>query len=192
MKADEFVKRLEELAPSIEEIVSRGFTRKYADEYRRSFFLHPKTTEISVFPNPLVELIYKYDTSNLEIGMITLGQNNAHFTPRPDRILVGSIEADPLVINLNNNAVEMLDHSCPDYVMTKCAVSGERFLKALLLLASFKPPYSEFKANGSLTKQQAVANDQAAYQKAVECAEVAGISGKPNIYEMLLGCGCWS
>lgn len=189
MGASEFVSRLVKLVHSSEYYINKGLSIEEANEMvedeKKSLLLRPKSPESPEIEDPIEDLICRYDTSELEIGMIYLGKKTSACHIPSDKVLVGSIEADPLVINKKNGEIELLDHAQPDCVMAKCAASGGQFLEALLLLASFEPEYTDF--YGDLPETQAKENNEAARKKAMECAKVAGVSTKSSIYEMLLG-----
>lgn len=170
MIADEFVKKLAQLAVSME---------------RESYFLTKKSEEISKLDDSLIHLICSYDTSALEIGMVRLGRQKYSFTPPADKIFVGCMESDILVINPLTGAVELLDHEDPNYVMCTCAASGDLFLDALLKLAAFQYPHEDL--YGNLPIEKAKENNKAAYECAVECSEIAGVEVEGSIYHTLLG-----
>ena len=131
-------------------------------------------------------MICRYDSSDLEIGIVVLGKKDFPFSVGTDKVIVGSMEADPIVINKTNGEIELLDHAQPKFVMAKCALSGERFLDALFLVASFEPPF--FDLLGNLPEEKQHLNNKSALVTARECAEAAGIDKERNIYEMILGC----
>ena len=170
MNADEFVKKLSELAVSMD---------------RESYFLTEKPAEIPQFDDPLIHLISSYDTSALEIGMVRLGCHKYSFEPPSDKILVGCIESDILVIDPSTGIVELLDHEAPTYVMCICATSGNLFLEALLKLAAFQYPNKDL--YGDLSIEKVKENNDAAYACAVECSEIAGVEVEGSIYYTLLG-----
>lgn len=170
MNADEFVNKLAELAVSME---------------RKSYFLTKKPEEVPQLDDSLIHLICGYDTSALEIGMVRLGRHKYSFEPPSDKILVGCIESDILVIDPLTGIVELFDHDDPTYVMSICAKSGGLFLEALLKLATFQYPHEDL--YGNLPVEKAKENNDAAYACAVECAKIAGVEVEGSIYHTLLG-----
>ncbi len=170
MNADEFVKKMTELAVSMD---------------KESYFLAKKSEEIPQFDDSLIHLICNYDTSTLEIGMIRLGRHKYSFEPPSDKILVGCIESDILVIDPLTGIVELLDHEDPNYVMCICATSGDLFLEALLKLAAFQYPHEDIYGNLPIIKTKE--NNDAAYACAIECAKIAGVEVENSIYHTLLG-----
>jgi len=185
MKADEFAEKLAEVAPSVEYLISCGYGA-IAEEIRNGYILNKREKPmVPTHDDPLIYLICNYDTSNFQIGMLTLGTRKYSFSPPVNKVYVGAIESDILVINHSTGAVELLDHAQPDFVVAECAASGGNFLEAILFLASFKPPHPDFK---NLSREQQIENNQAAGSHATQCAKTAGISMSPNnIYEELLG-----
>ncbi len=188
MKAEEFVEKLASISPSIEYLYSLGYLQEVAEEIRKSYFLPKSCSKKPIYDDPLVNLITNYDTSEFRLGLVTLGKTKNSFLPTSDKIHIGAIESDILVINPKSGEVELLDHGQTDYVMEVCAVSGNRFLDALFLFAEYEAPFLEFK--GNLTKEQLTMNNESARKRAIECAEAAGIPAKGSIYETLLGCDC--
>ncbi len=186
MTVEEFVKKLSDCAPTIDHLIANGYPANYAKEYRDGYLLRKKKTPgIPEYDDPLVRLICNYDTSKLEIGIITLGKAEYAFQTPPEKVHVGAIEADILVINPVTGVVELLDHGNPDYVIAQCAASGGRFLDSLILLASFELPYANLYVD--LPVEYRIRNNEATYERALECAIVSGITTQPNIYKMVLG-----
>lgn len=184
MNADEFAEKLAKIAPSVDYLISCGY-ETIAEEIRNGYILTRRTKPIAaIYDDPLVHLICDYDTSKFQIGVLTIGMRKYSFPAPTNKIHVGAIESDILVIDPRTGAVELIDHARPDFVMTKCAVSGGHFLEAIFLLASFKRPHPDFR---SLAQLQRVENNRAAGNCAMQCAKIAGIPTPPNIYEELLG-----
>src|SRR5260370_4325713 len=136
MNASEFVSRLAASAPRIEELIAEGISRGGAIHLRASYLCEQKhiAGEINEL-NPLLDLIARFDTSNLEIGVITL--NPAALTQlygadlkSMGKILVGAIEADPLVVNVSTGEIENLDHADLTFRMCVVAKSGAMLLDA--------------------------------------------------------------
>lgn len=190
MNANEFVNELAKLIHSSDFYINRGLSSEEADEMiedeKKSLLLSEKHQEPLSIEDPIENLICSYDTSNLEIGMVKLGKQISICNIPSGKVPIGAIEADPLVINSESGEIELLDHSQPDFIVAKCAISSEKFMEALLLLAFFVPPHIDL--YGNLPKDQVEKNNSAAYDMAAKCAIVAGISGNKNIYETLLGC----
>ena len=190
MNAEEFVDKLAKLAPSVDDLIVKGYEREVAEEIRSAYF-NEKNEVYNDYDDPLLDLINNYDTSNLEIGILKIGNRKYDFPSPPEKIRVGSVESDILVINPKTGHVELLDHAHPEYVIGICAVSGERFLEAILLLADFEMPYLDSRLKNKITEKQSVANNLAAHKKAAECTKVAGLGKEATIFHLLLGCDCW-
>ena len=189
MDAKKFVVELARNVHSSEFYTNMGLSTEDATEMvedeKESLLLLEKSHVPRLIEDPIESLILNYDTSKLEIGMVRLGEPTFVCDIPSGKVPIGVIESDPLVINKQNGEVELLDHSKPDFVMAKCAISSEKFMEALLLLASFVPPYIDL--YGDLPKDKAEKNNSAAYDIASKCALAAEISDEKNIYEMLLG-----
>jgi hypothetical protein len=187
MNAEEFVNKLTSITPSIERLIACGNSVEYAKEIQSQYTLKKKTCiKPMTYNDPVVNLIDDYDTSKLEIGTLTLGKTAFSFLPPKDKIHIGAIESDILVLNPTTGCIELLDHEQLNFVMATCASSGSKFLDALFMLMAYEPPHAGFSIK--LTEKQKKGNNQAAGLRAKECAKAAGISSeKINIYELLLG-----
>lgn len=185
MNASEFVEKLAKIAPTIEYLVSNGY-EEIAEEIRNGYIINKKEkSDKAKYNDPLVHLICEYDVStSFQIGMVKLGKHKYDFEAPINKIHVGAIESDILVIDPHTGCVELLDHAQPDFVMARCAVSGSAFLEAVLHLANFKPPYPDFR---NLSQSQQIENNRAAKNCAVECSEIAGVEVEGSIYHTLLG-----
>jgi len=178
----------------MDELMGQGLSRLEAENYRHGYICKRKPEELpKQSENPLLDLINRYDTSTLEIGFIMLNPANMEhidtaILDKASRILVGEIEADPLVILSTTGEVQNLDHADLNYVIGTYAISGDCFLDALILLASYQPPYESIPPTVELTEVQKVENNIAAHKHAIECAQAAGIDPSCcNLYEELIG-----
>jgi hypothetical protein len=63
MRADEFIQKLTEIAPSTNEIINQVCPGDLAIELRNSYFV-PKKQEKIYHENPLIKLSHSYDFSN--------------------------------------------------------------------------------------------------------------------------------
>jgi hypothetical protein len=187
MNAEEFVNKLASIKPSVDRLVTYGYSVERAKEIQSQYILRKKTcTTPIIYNDPVVNLINEYDTSILEIGNLALGKGGYSFLPPNGVIHIGSIESDILVINPKTGFIELLDHEQPDFVMARCASSGDKLLDALFLLMSHERPNADLFSD--LTEKQRKENNRAAGLRAKECAKAAGVfSDKVNIYELLLG-----
>jgi hypothetical protein len=194
MNADEFVKALALLAPSEETLKLRGLSEVAVERVRKSYICVERPNVERREDNPLLDLLTRYDTTTVEIGMVILGLNNHCYEyyirnlKEQSKIAVGVAEVDPIVIYLPSGEIQLLDHARIGYVMCMCAVDGSHFLDALLLVAAFVPPHPYFKGV-NWTKEQISENNKAACVLASQCAKAAGVDEQRcGLYRMLLGC----
>ena len=185
-----FAAELVKLVPSTDMCMSRGHSEEMArfivEELYGGYILKRRSNPVDPsVDDPMVRLTCTFDTDELEIrGELRFG-TAWNGTDLPEgKILIGTIESDPVVLDRHTGLIELCDHAKVSFVMAQCANSGSAFLDAVILVAGFTPPYEDVQG---LTESEIRANNSAAKALSVECARVAGIKGGPNIYETLLG-----
>jgi hypothetical protein len=111
--------------------------------------------------NALIDFVRAYDTSKIEIGMIT-------FPPWPLKTKrgwhVGYEEVDPILLDSETGEVWLKEYG-EDHIVGYCAKDSDRFLEALLAVVRL---VSESEARGESNKEF---NRRGAAQT---CAAVAG------------------
>jgi hypothetical protein len=175
MNSSEFVSSLAESAPSPHDLLSAGLSLSEAQEFRRSFIayehpLHPRQKS----DDPLIELVTKYDLSNVAIGMVSFSALNA------DRhgSTVGRVEADHLLISCANNEVLVCDIAHSGHILWRCAKDSSAFLSALAVAAQHLG-----RCAWDVTYAENPANTRAV---ATRCKELAGGSDYASFWMMLL------
>jgi hypothetical protein len=176
MKTEEFVEELRKMPLDTKVLRTQGVSEGYIQKLINSYQLKKKAQSV-YSGDPVLELIENYDSSNLEIGMISFDQN---IEEGEDYLFFGKFEVDDLAVHRNFGTVVMLEDGS-DHVLYKCAGNGAKFLDALILAAKF------------LEKR---ANDDSLYENqgltckmAEECGEIAGGKAEyQDFYKMMFGC----
>ena len=101
MKATEFVKSLQDIAPHSKDLVRKGFSEDYIRQLVDSFHAAPRPVHHE-YDNELLNLIHNYNASKIEITLVhfDLKDDSPYGPPPSERFLrVGYAEADfePLV-----------------------------------------------------------------------------------------------
>jgi hypothetical protein len=175
MKADEFVEKMKNMAPSSEYYVKKGLDEKFAVRDRNSFFAKEKR-ESTRYDDELLKLVDRYNASKLIIGQITF---YSEVEEKSDYYLVGEVEADWLIINKISGEVKVIELYSEENLWP-CATNGSDFLEAILTANMF---FIKSRSDDDLF------NDQGATcAVAEECAEQAGGKAYRDFYKMLLGC----
>lgn len=156
-----------------------------ADEFARqlSEYLHtpiePKSGKALIEAgartgHALLDFVRAYDTSQVEIGMIT-------FPPFPLKTTrgwhVGNFEADPIILDSATGELWLKEYG-EDHVLCLCAKDSDRFMDALLTAAKF-PEWDELEESGEV-----YVSPQA---DAEACAAAAGGARYFDFYYMLFG-----
>ncbi|MEK6153608.1 hypothetical protein WIW50_10130 [Flavobacteriaceae bacterium 3-367] len=177
MTSSEFVDNLKLIAPSEKSLVEQGLKKDFIENYLDGYNLKMINSE-TVTDDPLLDLIYKYDISNLDIGMIRF-ENRDDIMDTGRFILFGSYDADVVAIDKITNEVVVLDWEEESRIMGKCSKDTETFLSALLKVAEF---------NEKMSSNDNLLNDQDAIKnKAREIASTAGGENYIDFYLNILG-----
>ncbi len=177
MNSSEFVQQLKSLTPAKEKLLGLGYEEEDFQDLLNSYNLK-KVKEDTVTTDSLLDLIYKYDVSSFDIGMIRFNQPE-DVLDTDKYIVFGVADAFTMAIDKITNEVVELDWADTDYVIVRCSKDTDSFLEALLLVEEF-----------DLQKlfNEDLAEDQPAIMaKAKEIAEVAGGDKYLNFYLESLG-----
>lgn len=177
MTAIQFVTKLQELAPSKEELVNSGVTEAGADRMIKNYIGIESSNVSLIGSNELVDLINNFNLSTVEVRLITF---NGKVTEDSSYYFVGKVEVDHLVVNKVTNAVEVLDFDDLQNKLWSCAANASQFLDALILCASF--------SKQCMFDDDLWENSDIILKTALEISEVAG--GEEvyeEFYKMLLG-----
>ena len=178
MNASDFVNVLSASAPSFKSLCSLGLNDTEAESIRATHFCVLRNTPTqNLATNELTELVTRWDTNKVEIGMVwlrgipTLYQNRG--------LQVGSVEVDPLIITDNDSEVIVEEDRVPGHLLWKAARSPGQFLDALALAAKFLSDRTVGAVDfDDLDAAKAAAN---------KCAVLAGGDEYAGFYFMLLG-----
>lgn len=176
MNASQFVKQLEESAPSMFNLMSIGLSEKAAEDFRRGYFCQARDKVRTIESNEIIDLSTRWDVSNIEIGMVRLSGeclDDGHL------VQVGVVEVDPLVIDKNTSAVMVVEFQEPWHVLWKAATNAGGFLDVLIAAANYFSNRTVGIVDFDDTK--------GAYLVARECARLAGGEECLPFYLMLLG-----
>jgi hypothetical protein len=177
MTAAEFVKRLAECAPSIEDLAREGYPPTIVSEFHDIFFAGPKPRRTESMEDPLLELVTNYDVSSLTIGMVKF--RPAEFDPQLGWI-VGKDEADPIVIDRATGEVQLRELGKEWFVIAPCATDSSHFLDAMAAVACFM---SRNMLDSTLDD-----DNEEKHRLADLCAQLAGAPKYLSFYENALGC----
>ena len=175
MKAEQFVERLEALAPAITDLQKVGLKENEAIAERKTYHCAKRAKPLSLpDSNEVVALLTGWNAGQIEIGMIRLFDDPVQIN---EGLQIGLVEADPLVITGGGEMIVYETNS--QHILWRVAQNPDSFLDALIIAADF------------LTKTGIDIIDfediDAAKQAANSCAAVVGGSDYTQFYLMLLG-----
>lgn len=194
MTADEFLRRYSQLSPSIQELLDVGCSYNNAQYIVSGYVARPKPEcEAQPHSDPLLDLLGRYDTRTLCIGLLSFNQEDTSlFYDRlvsQGRIPVAALEADPIVLCVDSREIIQVDHDEPSlsFQMARWATSSGAFLDACMKMAEFEAPYGRRRYDDPMwhpTVHEKEANNKAAREWALECARIAGLApSEAGVYE---------
>ena len=172
-----FVDRMRQCAPDEARVrQARDLFASEARSLRGAYLIPPRVgAPTTVDPNPLLDLTRRYDLSGVKIGIVRLSAPR----DRGDRVQVGVVGTEPLVMMKATGQVVVEDPGSPGHVHYVCATDPGRFLDALSGVACF---YSRVLQDRALDDDQQTRRNRAALFTAM-----AGGDPTRPFYEMLLG-----
>lgn len=177
MLADVFVRELWRCAPTIDQLRAVGLDEVQARRFREKNRCLLRTSDDSADnEHPLQDLLKRYDSSSVEIGMLRL----TSLKEFPEYSVIGKAEADLLVIEHRSGEIQVRDHHDPVRIIWRGAASEDAFLDALLSLACFL-------VRGAI-------NEVPWDDQALNCSEagrLASLAGGPtyeDFFKVLTGC----
>lgn len=177
MKVRDFVKELLPLAPSVAELESRGVSSDFIPAILQDYHVEWVGRD-APFPDPLVELVFQYDASTLEVGQFAFLGEALEFG---DFLIVGTIGSDWLAFDTLSGSVVGI-HDDTGEVMFRLADTGGRFLDVLIaFLRHVKRQSAKF-------DRLPVDNIEWVCQAAQECARLASDEDLLDVYKWLFGC----
>jgi len=178
MDAQKFADALVETAPSIAQLESLGMNKESIAKELDSYNLKLRIAHTELLfsnNNELLDLIERYDTSKIEIGMVAF---LSHPISYGSYIHFATIDTDAIIMTIEGE-VKVVDGQQHDHDMWVCAIDGGSFLDALILCSRYF----------ALTMtDEHIYNDEAyGLALAKSIANTAGGSHYEDFYEMLFG-----
>jgi len=136
MKANEFVRRLRELAPAKPVLLECGYGAEEADRFIASFECRARSEPLGIetHGDSMLELMNGWDLSNVEIGPISFHSEPEQFE---SHLEVGTIEGDRIAYRLDARDYVLLDWQDLKHVMCEIAAQGDFFLNGLIEIARY-------------------------------------------------------
>jgi hypothetical protein len=176
MSATEFVAKLAEANPSVEDWTSIGLTPREANSFRRQMMCEEREAPLGLTEsNDLFALMNRWSVGHVEVGMVRFAKAPVQ---RRHGVQVGVVESDPLLLHPDDELV-VHERGALDHTLWPVAKSPNAFLKALVVAARFLSDRGVEKIDFD--------DFQAAQAAARECAQLAGGDRYYDFYCMLLG-----
>lgn len=172
MQNKEFVRLIQSLMPSINELKEYGLSEEEIEGIRMTYRCNLQKVNNNIQPararvSELEKLVLEYDCSTMEIFSIRFCGK-----PLPHHLgmIVAFWEADPIVV-LKSGEVVAFDHANPNNIFAPCAANSERFLDAMAWLVKVRARKAVWKGRGK--------------EIVDACAEKAGGSVYQDFYRTL-------
>ena len=134
MNTQEFIEKLSRVPLSDQQYKAAGISGDEIYSIRQRHIISPKEHTSSSDPHdPIVTLVEDYDTTNVEIGMITF---NTEIQKMDDYLVFGKDEIDHLAIDTRTGEIVVLDEVSMR-LMQYCAKDSASFLDAIIIMAKF-------------------------------------------------------
>lgn len=177
MNIDNFVLKLRKLKPSRESFERLGYPPDLIEKRTMAYeCLQLRSKKKSNVSNEILDLLYSYDCSNIEIGIVSFTNN---VQEEENFFIIGSAESDLLTLSKITLEVNVVDCQDLDWIIWPCASNGEFFLNAILLAAEF---FSMRVDNPSLSD-----NHKFTHKYVLQCVDAAGGDKYEEFYKTLLG-----
>ena len=178
MELNAFIHELAASAPSASDLEKCGFSTEQARDFTESFLCVKRVRPLPVVngSDQLLELLRQWDLSKVEIGMMRFPDSP---TERSNKICVGCVEADPLVILPDTGEIAVHELGTKAHLLWLVAMSGSELLDAMVIAARF----FAMRTVGRIDFD----DRDAARSVAFECASAAGGNRYVDFYKMLLG-----
>ena len=173
MKASAFAETLKRVWRAFEAEAGEKFPAEFMQSTESSTIIGHRAPEtVCGLPDQdLADLFNRYETSDLEIGMVW-------FSDTPKKVSngwqIGTVEVDPIILDEATGYIRAHDYAAPHHVMWTCAQSGGSFLDALAYVA-------ELVLNSTSIHDEEI--DERALQR---CAALANTPESEPFYRMLL------
>ncbi|MDA3616330.1 hypothetical protein [Polluticaenibacter yanchengensis] len=162
-----------------EDYIKLGYLENDIENELREFKCFTKKGNINetYSNNELLNLLSKYDCSNVRIGILVFYEN---VEETDNYYILGEAETDLLTLNKVTLEIQVLDYTNTDYVIYNCASNGENFMDALLLAANL--------FSNRIKDLNLAFNEYYTYEFVVACSSKAGGDKYLDFYKVLLGC----
>lgn len=174
MNAKEFVKNYIETKIPESELVKLGFSNSFVNNLNKCYIVPEKQVYINT-DNELSNLIYNFDVSNIEIGLIRFNnilKDNEKF------IFIGKIEIDEIILNKKTLEIEVYEFGTT-HVLWSCAKNASTFLESLIMCNTF--------FNNRIIDDRLWENMQETSKVIQSCTSIVGGTKYADFYKMLLG-----
>jgi hypothetical protein len=131
MNADEFALRLESLMPTADDLRRSGVGSASAVAAVQEAYVCTLKKYVTVFLDPVLDLVDRYDASKVEIGGFSFGKE---VVQHDGLCFFGILEVDPVAVSVESSEILWFYHYDMS-VVSKCALNGAHFLDALLEIA---------------------------------------------------------
>ena len=169
MNAETFLQCLQDVMPGREALEDYGLENDEIEDIQATFLASARKSYEKEQGDEIQRMLAIFDCSRIEVGLI-------RFQDKVRSHLYGTMfafcEADPLVIRADGS-IAMYDHSNPDSMQLKCAVSSERFLDALARFVDIRSKKLNWKGR--------------TIEAAELCANTAGGSEYCDFFRLLCG-----
>ncbi|MDO7852095.1 hypothetical protein [Hymenobacter convexus] len=178
MTCHEFAHQIATTAPGYSDLLALGLKDASAARMIAEYQVHPRAAELQVqFPinDEINYLINTYDVSNLKIGMVEFMDvpvNHGNF------LHFAIVELDLMLLSITGEVL-VVDWQQFDHIMWRCAVDGEHFFEAMVIISQFLTLTMLDDANYN--------NEKLALSVADSAAKAAGSAAYLSFYQMLLG-----
>lgn len=167
MKAEEFVKAIIELKPTISDFQGVDISRELAQQWINEFEINEIYNQ--KFGNEIMNLISNYDVGNLRINDITF---DSDYQEDDEYIFIGW-DALPNRIAIYKSTGKIVSYYPEgDRIDFACAVNDEKFLDALFEIMRF-----------SKEKMMNLYSDELRDKRAIEAAYIASLKAGGEEYE---------
>lgn len=177
MDSKEFVKQLKSIAPNEQTLYEEGLSKEEVNNLLSSYNLKI-IDDNQVVNDPLLDLIYRFNVSNFDIGMVHL-KNREEVIETDNFIVFGNFDRDEMAIDKINDEVVVIDYESLSEKLWYCSKNTNSFMEAILLAGKLN--------NEKCFNDEIYNNKELISIKAQEIANVAGGAKYLPFYQMILG-----
>jgi len=156
------------------ELVKLGLSDSFVNNLNKCYIVPEKRIYVNT-GNELSNLIYNFDVSNIEIGLIRFNnvlKDNDNF------IFIGKIEIDDIILNKETFEIEVYEFGTKHFLWS-CAKNASTFLESLIICNTF--------FNNRIIDDGLWENMQETSKVIKDCTNIVGGTKYSDFYKMLLG-----